>query len=168
MIVGGSTPKPRPRPAVHKTLIGTPAIRNPNNLPRINHLNFSNRHKTRSFVALASSRLFFPVTRHSPPPAMPFLIGPPVIRIRPKRLRINDLTFSNRLKTAPLAASRTRPLPFRVPVLIENPTIRNQAYLIENKPHPKILIENFRPASPALRLLKIQTPTLGVQQSVLK
>jgi len=79
-------------------LIATPAIKNATNLPRINYIHSSNRHKGAGFAgstsgAPAPSKLRFLTSN------FPFLIGPPVIRIRPKPFRISANYGSNRHKT---------------------------------------------------------------------
>ena len=99
-----------------KALIGSPAIRNRRNPRRINHLNFSNRHKT-AFIwgAVARHRLSVTAARthtagqrtlEQPPKR---LIGPPVIRIRRKPFRICDLTFSSRHKSRRSQRPRCQP-----------------------------------------------------------
>ena len=104
---------PDPDPA-GSAVIGAPAIIILRKSPRINHLKISNRHKTDSSAAChptsrkarISARRFPRGTSHELRSTA--LIGPPVIRIRPKPFVFNTNVESNRLKTAPFAIKLLR------------------------------------------------------------
>jgi hypothetical protein len=103
----GQPPLPGP-----ETLIGSSAIRIRRNPPRINHLIFSNRLKTRvSWSATAHRHLWTAAAPASidgqcaSERPTKLLIGSSAIRIHRKPRRINHLRISNRLKSALLGIS---------------------------------------------------------------